>query len=185
MVNHVTEVKYLCLSGSPRRENSLIYGQKTNKNTLNFDATYALLDYLFLCGLRENLWNLHNCTPWARVCRYNNSENGAVDRPTLLPLICIQNKNVSVAWHVPGLHKYNAWVKILGREWLCLFLTTDFTNHTWMFYLVFPTEHVKRMRWRKKGKFVCMNIQFHVLYKLSVYGLCEWIIHPSMKVSRG
>lgn len=29
-----------------------------------------------------------------------------------------------------------------------------------------------------------MNIQFHVLYKLSVYELCEWIIYPSMKVSQ-
>lgn len=149
---HLEFVKYLCLSGSPRRENSLIYGQK---NTLNFDATYALLDYLFLYGLRENLWNLHNCTAWARVCRYNNSENGAVDRPTLLPLICIQNKNVSVAWHVPWLHKYNAWVKILGREWLCLFLTTDFTNHTRMFYLMFPTKHVKE--WERKKRKGCVH----------------------------
>lgn len=89
-----------------------------SNNALNDDATYALRDYLFLCGPRENLWNLHNCTARAGVCRYNSSEDGAVDRPTLLPLSCIQNKNVSVAWHVPGLHKYNAWVKILGKEWL-------------------------------------------------------------------
>lgn len=54
-------------------------------------ATCAQPDYLFLCGLRKsisygyNLWNLHNDMPcWAKACRYNNWENGAVDRPTLL-----------------------------------------------------------------------------------------------------
>lgn len=116
-----------------------------------------------LLGLRENLWNLPNCIAWATVCRYNNSENGAVDRPTLLPLSCIQNKSVSVAWHVRGLYKNNARVEILGREWLCCFLTTDFTNHTWMFYLLFPTGCVKKWE-RKKEKVMCMNIKHDLNY---------------------
>lgn len=124
-----------------------------SKNTLNFDATYALLGCLFLWGSGENLWNLHNCIAWATVCRYNNSEREDVDKPTLLLLSCIQNKIVSVAWHVPGLHKYIAWVKILGREWLCLFLTTDFTNHTCMFYSVSPAEHVNE--WKREKKRLC------------------------------
>lgn len=62
-------------------------------------ATCAQPDYLFLCGLRKsisygyNLWNLHNYMPcWANVCRYNNWENGAVDRPTLLLLHVSQTR---------------------------------------------------------------------------------------------
>lgn len=46
-----------------------------------------------------------------------------MDRPTLLPLGCIQNKNVSVACHIPGWQKYNARVKIFLKGVVMFFFS--------------------------------------------------------------
>ena len=147
-VASVLAVKCSYLSASSNPGNCYIHKQFPEV----FCHIYTARLFIFVWSYKkyqlcENLWNLHNCTPcWAKACRCN-SEDGAVDRPTLLALRCIQNKNVSVAWHVPGLQKFNVRVKILERSgcgfsfspfflWLFLFssLTTDFTNHSFSFF---------------------------------------------------
>lgn len=71
-----------------------------------------------------------------------------MDRPTLLPLGCIQNKNVSVACHIPGWQKYNARVKIFFKRSGYVFLfpcqVTSQTTH--VCYSVFAAEHGKECK---------------------------------------
>lgn len=118
-----------------------------------------------LPGLRENVWNLHNCRVWARVCRYRSRKNGAVDRPTLHPLGWIQNKKVSAAQHVPAPQKIMPGSRFLGREWLCFFLTADFTNRKMNVLLSVSWCSCKRIR-EKNGKFVFANIKLQSLNTL-------------------
>lgn len=76
---------------------SQVRGLLNSNSAFKHCATYAQLDYLFLCGLRKSfatiLWNFCNCMSyWSKACRYNNTENGTVDKPTLLLLHVSQTR---------------------------------------------------------------------------------------------
>ena len=86
-----------------------------------------------------------------------------MDRPTLLPLSCIQNKNVSVAWHVPGLHRHNARVRILGKEWLRLFFPSSDNRLYKPHADVLPSVSYRTRQRMRAKKIVCRRIYFYLM----------------------